>query len=128
MMETSPPGNSRFTRQALCWKKKKKKNKDKCVRKPWFSSEAQVIYENIHVVLVFGDLTGMWLHGFIHTFKSVFRVLENKNELGSLPWNTIEWMRMKKTEHPNAHKKPFCSRNQNAAMHSLNIHYTAQSK
>ena len=29
MMETSPPGNSRFTRQALCWKKKQTKKKTK---------------------------------------------------------------------------------------------------
>lgn len=63
-METSLPDNIRFTRQAL---RQKKKSNDKCVRKPRFSNETQVIYENIHAVLVLGtsqacDCLSLFIH------------------------------------------------------------------
>lgn len=61
-METSQPDNIRFTRQALC-----QKTNDKCVRKPRFSNETQVIYENIHMVLVLAisqacDCMSLFIH------------------------------------------------------------------
>lgn len=62
--------NIHFTSQAL----------DGITKEKFLSSEMQVLYENIPPSPLLGIF---WLHGFIHPFKFLFRVLE-KNEVGSL--------------------------------------------